>query len=110
MPNRPLIGRPLAYMAARLDPKPGAIQTADELHQDYVTWCGEQRLTALKAGAFREELVALARQTGIGLAAGHRRHHSLGHGASTRRPQARLEGFFLKRGLIAGPGRSAPPR
>ena len=68
MPNRPPIGRPLAYMAARLDPKPGAIQTADELHQDYVTWCGEQRLTALKAGAFREELVALARQTGIGLA------------------------------------------
>ncbi|MEZ5776632.1 MAG: hypothetical protein R3D33_18550 [Hyphomicrobiaceae bacterium] len=63
----PPVGRTLAYMAARLLPRAGTVLTADEAHQDYVAWCGKEKTTPLKAGAFREELVHLAMAAGIAL-------------------------------------------
>lgn len=64
---RPPVGRTLAYMAARLVPREGSGLTADDAHQDYVVWCAKQKTTPLKAGAFRDELVHLAMEAGIGL-------------------------------------------
>jgi hypothetical protein len=53
------VGRPVAYCAARLQPREGARKTADEVFDDYVAWCQQQNLMPLRAGVFREKLAAV---------------------------------------------------
>ena len=65
MSNALSVGRVTSYTAARLIPRAGSKQTAEEIFLDYVAWCAKYHHVPLRDGVFRERFSDLARAAGI---------------------------------------------